>query len=99
MTHTEALTRRFAHEHPDLIPALRAMASLAHDNEARPESRLGEFCRSWLAAREPSTPRTLRSFEKAGLIRRSPRGVGSGRIFYVLTDRAASERALASDPD
>jgi DNA-binding MarR family transcriptional regulator len=96
MTDSEELTSRFAREHPDLIPVLRAMVSLARDNEAQPESRLGEFCRSWLAAREPGTPRTLGAFEKAGLIRKSPRGVGSSRIFYVLTDRAASVRALAA---
>jgi len=56
MRDIEEATRRFVREHPDLVPVLRAMVDLARDNEARPESRLGEFCRSWLAAREPSTP-------------------------------------------
>lgn len=88
--------RRFVHEHPDLVPVLRAMIELARENEAQPTSRLGEFCHEWLAARETSTPRTLRLFVDAGLIQGSPRGTGSGRMFYVLTDRAAIEHVLAS---
>lgn len=96
MPDIEEITRRFVREHPGLVPVLHAMVDLAQENEAQPTSRLGEFCRSWLAAREPSTPRTLRAFVAAGLIQKSPRGSGSGRMFYVLTDRAASEHVLAS---
>jgi hypothetical protein len=94
MNHIEQDTRRFAGEHPDLVLVLQAMLKLAKENEARPESRLGEFSRDWLAATEPSTPRSLRIFMNAGLIQKSPRGSGSGRNFYVLADRAATERAL-----
>lgn len=96
MEDIEQATRRFAREHPDLIPVLHAMLDLVKENDAQPASRLGEFCRDWLAAREASTPRTLRVFAAAGLIQKSPRGPGSGRNFYVLVDRAASERALTS---
>ena len=95
MNEIERATNRLAAEHPDLIPVLRAMLELAKDNEAQPTSHLGEFSRDWLAAREPSTPRTLRIFESAGVIEKSPKGSGSRRNFYVLTDRAATERALA----
>jgi len=84
-------------ERPDLVPVLHAMVDLARENEAQPTSRLGEFCRNWVAAREPSTPRRLRPFVDAGLIQGSPRGTGSGRMFYVLTDRTAIEQVLASD--
>ena len=98
MRDIEEATRRFARQHPDLVPVLHAMVDLAQDNETRPECRLGEFCRSWLAAREPTTPRTLRAFTDAGLIQRSPRGTGNGRIFYTLADRAASEQVLAALP-
>ena len=96
MNDIEQATRRVAREHPGLIPVLHAMLDVAKENEVQPASRLGEFCRDWLAAREPSTPRTLRAFAAAGLIQKSPRGPGSGRNFYVLADRAASERALTS---
>lgn len=88
--------RRLVHEHPDLVPTLRALVDLSRENEARPTSGLGEFCREWVAAKEPNTPRTLRPFVDAGLIQRSPRGTGSGRMFYVLADRAAIEHILAS---
>ena len=96
MPDVEEMSRRFIREHPDLVPVLRAMVDVAQENEAQPTSRLGEFCRSWLATREPRTPRTLHAFVDAGLIQKSPRGTGSGRMFYVLTDRVASERVLAS---
>jgi hypothetical protein len=96
MHETQDNIRRFVREHPNLVPALRAIVDLSRENEAQPTSRLGEFCREWLAAREPSTPRTLRPFVDAGLIQGSPRGTGSGRIFYVVTDRAAIEHVLAS---
>ena len=96
MHDTQENTRRFVRERPDLVPVLHAMIDLARENEAQPTSRLGEFCRNWLAAREPSTPRALRPFVDAGLIQGSPRGTGNGRTFYVLTDRAAIEHVLAS---
>lgn len=97
MHDTQENTRRFVRERPGLVPVLHAMVDLARENEAQPTSRLGEFCRNWVAAREPSTPRRLRPFVDAGLIQGSPRGTGSGRMFYVLTDRAAIEQVLASD--
>lgn len=94
MIDVEEITRRFVRERPDLVPTLRAMLTAAREDEANPESRLGEFCRAWIAVREPSTPPTLTIFLRSGLIQESPRGTGSGRKFYVLTDRAAIERVL-----
>jgi hypothetical protein len=97
MSEIEQATRRFAQEHAELVPVLQTMLSAAAENAADPSSGLGEFSRDWIAARDPRTPRTphtLSAFVKAGLIQPSPRGSGSGRIFYVLTDRAAVERAL-----
>jgi hypothetical protein len=92
MRDIEKAARRFVREHPDLVPVLRAMVDLARDNEARPESRLGEFCRSWLAAREPSTPRTLRVFADADLIQKVAKGNGE-RPDLLQTRRPWRDRA------
>lgn len=102
MEDIEGATSQFACERPDLVPVLRAMVDLARENEARPESRLGEFCRDWLAAGEPGTPRTPGVFADVGLIRKSPRGPGvagtstcaHGRMDYraVPTRRADGQR-------
>ena len=95
MKDIEQIASQFARERPELVPVLRVMIELAEENEAEPSSGLGEFCRSWLAAKEPGTPRTLGIFANAGLIHASPRGSGSHRTFYVLADRAATLRGLS----
>ena len=83
----------FVAAHPDLVPTLRLMLSYAVQAESD-STKLGEFCREWLANQEPTTPHRLTAFVNAGIISESPRGTGSGRSFYVLRDCSAVERAL-----
>ena len=89
----EVSAGEFVAAHPDLVPTLSLMLSYAAQAGSDP-AKVGEFCREWLANREPSTPRQLAVFVNAGIIQESPRGKGSGRTFYVLTDPSAVERAL-----
>jgi hypothetical protein len=99
MPYVDEAARRLVRQHPVLVPVLQAMVDAAREDGANPASRLGEFSRGRVAAREPRTPRTLRVFLTWGLIEPSPRGTGSGRKFYVLTDRAAIERVVGFQDD
>ncbi len=100
MSDVEEITRNLLRDRPQLLaPVLRAMITLSDRGESNPKAGFDEFCREWIASHEPSTPRTLRIFLKAGLINASPRGSGNHRRFYAMTDPTASEHALPKSAD